>query len=202
MTTASWETYRSLVADRGNVAPPLLAFDGTILELTSPGKRHELYSRMIESLLNIVMTEWRVNMLAVGSMTLSIEPAGAEPDNSFYIAHAATVAGAQDRDLDLSIDAPPDLTIEIDVSRERSDKLGIYQKLGVPEFWRLRPPNLEGFALVDGAYVPLASSRVISGLPLVVLLSFIERAAEVDRIAVLAEWSAWLRENRHLHSSG
>jgi Uma2 family endonuclease len=170
-----------------------------MLELMSPGKRHELYTRIIESLLNVLMTEWQINMLAVGSMTLSLKPAGAEPDNSFYIAHAATVAGGADRDLDLSVDAPPDLTIEVDISRERSDKLAIYGQLGVPEFWRVRPPLLEGFALEGGEYVPLASSRVIRGLPLTALMSFIERASELDRIAVLRDWTAWLRENRDLH---
>jgi Uma2 family endonuclease len=201
LTPASWETYRGLVADRGSVPHPLLAFDGTTVELISPGKRHELYTRIIEGFLNGVMSEWQVNMLAVGSMTLSLKPAGAEPDNSFYIAHAATVAGGADRDIDLSVDAPPDLAIKIDISRERSDKLAIYRQLGVPEFWRLRPPVLEGFALVGGEYVPLASSRVIRGLPLEALMSFIERACELDRITVLSDWTAWLRETRDLHFS-
>lgn len=199
LIAASWETYRGLVADRGCMPHPLLAFDGTMLELMSPGKKHELYTRIIESLLNAVMTEWRVNMLAVGSMTLSLKPAGAEPDNSFYIAHAATVAGSADHDLDLDLDPPPDLTIEIDISRERSDKLTIYRQLGVPEYWRLRPPVLEGFALVGGEYVPLSSSRVINGLPLGALMSFIERAGELDRITVLSDWTAWLRDHRDLH---
>jgi len=60
--------------------------------------------------------------------------AGIEPDRCFYIQNQPALRGK--RTLDLSIDPPPDLAIEVEISERLLDRVGIYERLGVPELWR------------------------------------------------------------------
>ena len=52
---------------------------------------------------------------------------GLEPDDCFWIAHEAEVRGKTI--IDLRTDPPPDLAIEVDVSRSSLDRMGIYARL-------------------------------------------------------------------------
>jgi Uma2 family endonuclease len=56
---------------------------------------------------------------------------GFEPDACFYLDHADAIA--PDRPLDLAVDPPPDLVVEVDITRSSLDKFPIYAALGVPE---------------------------------------------------------------------
>lgn len=57
---------------------------------------------------------------------------GVEPDESFYIQNCLAIRGKER--IDLTVDPPPDLAIEIDItSRTQFDN---YQLLGVPELGR------------------------------------------------------------------
>jgi hypothetical protein len=55
---------------------------------------------------------------------------GLEPDNCYYIQHEAAV---RERDeIDLTIEPPPDLAVEVDITASSIDRLSIYMALGVP----------------------------------------------------------------------
>jgi hypothetical protein len=41
------------------------------------------------------------------------------------------------RRVDLRVDPPPDLALEVDVTRRSLDRMSIYARLRVPEVWRL-----------------------------------------------------------------
>ena len=58
---------------------------------------------------------------------------GLEPDNCYYVANEARVRSKTE--LDLTLDPPPDLAIEIDLGGGRMRKLAIYAAFGVPEVW-------------------------------------------------------------------
>jgi Uma2 family endonuclease len=191
---ASWQTYEALVAGMGDEGHTRLAFDGETLELMSPSSDHENYASLIDAMLTVVLLEWDLNLIGVGSMTLKAEPVGAEPDTSYYIASVARVEGFEK--IDLRTSPPPDLVVEVDISRRRMDKFELYATLGVPEFWRYGRKGLEAFALSNGAYVEIGTSKVIPGLPMAVLASFLERRREDDRRVLLKDWQAWLRANR------
>jgi Uma2 family endonuclease len=87
----------------------------------APYAGHESYKTLLEALLAYLVTEWDLNLYSTGSMTLKAKPVGAEPDTSFYGDDAGKVAGL-DR-IDLGVSPPPDLVVEIDLSRSRTDKL-------------------------------------------------------------------------------
>jgi len=85
-----------------------------------------------------------------------------EADDCFYIQPEALIRGQ--KRIDLTVDPPPDLAIEIDItSRTRLDN---YEKLGVPELWRYDGENLEINILQNGRYVISAASIYFPQLPL------------------------------------
>jgi Uma2 family endonuclease len=59
---------------------------------------------------------------------------GKEPDKAFYFANAAAIRGKET--IDLRVDPPPDLWIEVDNRGSSKGKLQLYAALGVPELWR------------------------------------------------------------------
>ncbi len=193
----SWETYEALVAGIGEENHTLLSYDGETLELMAPYAGHESYKTLLEALLAYLVTEWDLNLHSTGSMTLKAKPVGAEPDTSYYNENAGKVVGL-DR-IDLRVSPPPDLVVEIDLSRSRTDKLRLYAAMNVPEFWRLDRESLRGFTLSGGSYVPIEVSVIIDGLPLRELERFLRRRSEPDRRALYQEWQSWLRANRDLH---
>jgi Uma2 family endonuclease len=86
---------------------------------------------------------------------------GIEPDNCFYIQNEAAIRGKNR--LDLTIDPPPDLALEIDpCSRTHPN---IYEALGVPELWCFEKGKLKINILQSGKYID-SSSRIFPNLPL------------------------------------
>ena len=55
---------------------------------------------------------------------------GLEPDQSYYIQNEAVVRKREV--LDLEIDPPPDLAIEVDITSSSLDRMGIYGELRCP----------------------------------------------------------------------
>ena len=59
---------------------------------------------------------------------------GLEPDECYWIANEHLVRGRLD--LDLEVDPPPDLAVEVEITRSVLNRMGIYASLRVPEVWR------------------------------------------------------------------
>ena len=55
-------------------------------------------------------------------------------DQCYYIQYERAVRGKGD--IDLIVDTPPDLAIEIDNTSSSLNRMAIYAALGVPEVWR------------------------------------------------------------------
>jgi Putative restriction endonuclease len=80
---------------------------------------------------------------------------------AFYLDHAEAVA--PDCPLDLTVDPPPDLVIEVDITRSSLDKLPIYAALGIPEVWRYTAGEVEMRCLTADAYAVSDTSRALPG---------------------------------------
>ena len=114
-----------------------------------------------------------------------------EPDACFYIEHEAQIRGK--RRIDLTVDPPPDLAIEIDItSRTRFNN---YEALGVPELWRYNGAALEISVLRDDQYELSAQSLHFPGLPLTdVIPDYLERSRTSGRTALLRAFRRWVQE--------
>jgi Uma2 family endonuclease len=119
---------------------------------------------------------------------------GAEPDESYYVQNEPVIRGR--RDLVLGVDPPPDLVIEIQITRSALDKLGIYAAMGVPEAWLWEDDALKVYWLSpEGRYVEHGESRAFPGLPLPDLLRFLAQAREKSTTRLVNDFRAWVRAN-------
>jgi Uma2 family endonuclease len=89
------------------------------------------------------------------------------------------------RELDLSVDPPPDLAIEVDFTSSSIDRLSIYAALNVPEVWRWEAGSIRVYHLrkeaVPPEYVPASQSLSFPNLPTDRLVDFLfENQALLD----------------------
>jgi Uma2 family endonuclease len=115
-----------------------------------------------------------------------------EPDTSFYIQNQAAVIGKNR--IDLNIDPPPDLAIEIDItSRTRFDN---YEILGVPELWRYQQQGLEIFLLQEGKYIKSQSSPNFPNIPIIELVNeYVRQCLTIGRSQAMRNFRSWVRDN-------
>ncbi len=191
-TDVPWSAYSALVRELGDGRRLRLAYDEGSLEIMAPSLAHEKLTRLIERFLGFLSSAWSVPVDASGSTTFQslLRQKGVEPDGSYYVAKAAAMRGKTA--IDLAVDPPPDLVVEIDLSRRRLNKRALYAALGVPEFWRHDGEKLTAYALSDGAYVPISHSRVFPTLPIEQVERHLRLADTSDQSAATEAWYAWL----------
>ncbi len=118
---------------------------------------------------------------------------GLEPDECFWIANEPLV---RDKDvLDLPQDPPPDLVVEIEVSRSCLPRMPIYAALRMPEVWRIRRGVLSFEVLQpDGTYAATAVSRALPPLKPANLQRFLDMRGKMGENAVVQHFRAWARK--------
>src|ERR687897_1937609 len=160
----SWETYERLLDERGDSRVPRLAYDRGDLEIISPSSEHESVAYFVALLVAVLAEEMRVNAYGVGSTAYRRGDIGRgfEPDASFYIRNEERIRGKPR--IDLSMDPPPDLVIEVDITSPSLDKFPIYARASIPEIWRHDGDRLAIFELRGEEYVEVAESRTLSPL--------------------------------------
>ncbi len=169
-----WEDYEAL-SDRFSPRGVRLAFDRGTLELMTPSFNHEFYSRLICRFVQILTMELRIPIVSGGSTTFRREDLqrGLEPDECYYLAHADDVRGKTE--IDLQLDPPPDLAVEIDITSSSLDRQGIYAALQVPEIWRFDTRELRVYLLDEtGIYTISETSRAFPFLPIIRFEEFLK----------------------------
>jgi Uma2 family endonuclease len=160
-----WSTYERLLADYSGRRAPRFTYDrGTLEIVVVLSTEHEETNRTLAFLVGVATAELTVDVRDVGGMTYhraDIER-GFEPDSSFYVQHEPHVRDR--KQIDLSVDPPPDLVIEIDVSRDSLPKLPLYAAFGVPEVWRYDGERVSIHVLQVDGYEESSVSRVLPPL--------------------------------------
>jgi len=172
----SWQTFQQLLADRGERCGVLVAYDCGTVELRVPSQEHEWIKTTLTQVVEAVAFARDLHYRSLGSTTFVREDLarGFEPDACFYLDHAHAIA--PDRPLDLAVDPPPDLVIEVDITCSSLDKLPIYAALGVPEVWRYTGNEVEIRCLLEDAYRVSDTSRVLPGITAGMATRFIDAA--------------------------
>lgn len=148
LENTSWETYERLLAEHPNSASPRFTYDNGRLELMILSVEHERPNRRLALLVELIASEFDVDVEAVGSNTFRREDLlkGFEPDSAFYIGYHAEMVRGKKR-IDLSEDPPPDLVIEVDITSPSLPRFPIFAATGVPEVWRHDGRQVEIFKL-------------------------------------------------------
>ncbi len=144
-----WDGYQSLQKMVGD-QPVRLTYDRGDVELMSPLLKHERKKSLLGQFVRILAREFRIPVMPAGSTTWSREDLdkGLEADDSFYVGNLERVADPDN--IELEVDPPPDLAIEIEITHSALDRIGIYGALGVPELWRFNGKTLRVLRLAVG----------------------------------------------------
>lgn len=188
-----WDTYERLLRDHANSSAPRFTYDRGTLEIMSPLPEHERFNRAFQLLLPVLAEELGVELYSLGSTTFNREDLqrGFEPDSCFYVQNMSRVWGKNR--IDLHVDPPPDLVVEIDITHPSLDKLPIYAQLGVPEVWRYDGQRLEMLLLELGQYVESPRSKAFPAVDVATLTALLPDSVGVGDIAWIQRVRAWAR---------
>ena len=169
-----------------------LIYDNGVLEITQGLESHERFARLIERFVRVLVVEMNLKVKTMGSTTLDREDLqkSAEPDNGYYIQSFDLVA---DHTVDLTVNPPPDLVVEVDITNTDIKKDLLYADLGVPEFWRFNGRVWRILCLENGAYVESERSPTFPIVDKSDLYQFLESAL-LDEVAAEIEFRRWVRE--------
>jgi Uma2 family endonuclease len=188
-----WSTYLAILEDAENCRGRI-AYDHGVLEIMSPSKAHEHIKRLIGRLIEAFTEELNIDIESASSTTFKREDLGRgfEPDECYYIAHAAMVRGKDD--IDMTVDPPPDLIIEVDISRSSLNKFGIYRALAIPEVWRYEGETLRLYVLHNEGYTEVPHSTVLPQLPIATLQSFLQQRSSLSETQLVRRFRTMVRE--------
>jgi Uma2 family endonuclease len=193
----SWQTYQGLLcSDESRRGSVRMMYDRGRLVLMSPSKAHEQDAERLGLLVRLTAAGLGMNCMGVGRTTLTREEAerGKEPDSAFYLANEPRLRGRREETLDLNIDPPPDLAIEVEIMHRDKGMLDVYAALGVPEVWHYDGENLRALQLqTDGKYVEVPASPALPFLPLKEIPQWLERAETEGETAMMMAFLDWVR---------
>jgi Uma2 family endonuclease len=134
LENADWEFYTA-VLEHIDGRHVFVTYDRGRLELTSPSWKHDKRSRRIGLLVGHIADALNVPIEGGGTTTFRREDLdrGLEPDQCFYVANASRIRGKDE--IDLAVDPPPDLAVEVKITHRLLDREAIYAALGVGELW-------------------------------------------------------------------
>jgi Uma2 family endonuclease len=194
LRNVSWDEYvaiGNILLDRPGLR---MTYDDGRLEFMTTSPRHEKYNKWLGRLIDGLGEALERPIETAGHMTFQREEVekGFEPDDCFWIAHEAQVRGKLTWEPD--VDPPPDLGLEIEISRSALNRMRIFAAFRVPEVWRFDGEVLSIHLLqADGTYRPAERSLSFPEVPVTELPRFLRLFETKDYLTVLRELKAWAR---------
>jgi Uma2 family endonuclease len=160
----TWDDYLRVLRMRGDHSAPRISYFDGELEIMSPSRNHEAIKSTLGRLVEVYCLEEGIEFSPYGSWTLKHKPSksGAEPDECYVFG-------------DVRDPKRPDLVIEVVWTSGRIDKLDLYRTLGVREVWYWRDGRIQPYVLRGERYRPASKSRVLPGIDLDELATFLDR---------------------------
>jgi Uma2 family endonuclease len=192
----TWDDYESMLRIVGS-RPIRINYDSGRMEIMSPLQQHGHRSYLLGQLVDVLVDELRMRVVAVDPVTYNRHDLakGVEPDKAYHFGENALRVRGKAK-LDLTIDPPPDLIIEADVTSSSIPRLPIFAALGVPEVWQLDDDELNFLQLqADGSYQPRDHSLAFPGLALADASEFLDSGMNAIDTTWLREFRAFVRDN-------
>jgi Uma2 family endonuclease len=167
----AWDVYERLINGAHERDHCRIAYDGKDIELMNVGPVHDSLGEVLGQFINVVTEELAIDLRGIRSTTWKREKLkrGIEADLSYYLGPAKLAAfdAALARWLEKVKHYPnPDLAIDVDISRSKIDRPGIYAALNVSEVWRILDRKVAIEQLQpDGTYAPADRSRFLPVSP-------------------------------------
>src|SRR5271168_751874 len=105
--------------------PIRFTYDRGELEIMTVSPEHDRDKMWLARLFQVLTEELDIDIACYGSMTMRREDLerGMEPDQCFWVQHEPQIRGRTD--IDLENDPPPDLVMEVEISRSVVARLPI-----------------------------------------------------------------------------
>ena len=190
-----WETYIQFSDGLGE-RHIRVTYDRGEMEIMTVSPRHENNKKLLARLVQALTEELDIEIASYGSMTCrrQILSRALEPDDSYWIEHEPLVRGRDD--IDLEVDSPPDLALEIEISRSTLNRMSIYAALGVPEVWCWDGESLRVYLLTSrGSYRQSERSKAFPFLPLGEFVAFLQHT-DMGENQLIKSFRAWVRKQR------
>jgi Uma2 family endonuclease len=186
--------YEQLVERMGDRAAIRMRFRNNQIQLMAPlpehGNQTNVLADLIKSILRFQARDWH----GFGVITLRRSGVpGVEPDACFYIQNYREILGK--RQLDLEVDPPPDLAIEVDLTSITD--IHDYIPFAVPEVWIYQRQHLRIYRFEQGQYAEQQTSQIFPAIAVQTLIpQFVERAWAIGSSAALREFEEVLRQTK------
>jgi len=137
----NWEDYEDLLARRPDKAGLRIQYSAKTKEIKimSPLPKHgnlaDLLADFVKAMLRHQYKDWH-SFTPVTLKQVGVQ--GIEPDYCFYIQNREQIIGKEK--IDLSVDPPPDLAIEVDITSLTNP--ADYEAIAIPELWIYRQSQL------------------------------------------------------------
>lgn len=177
-----------------------LTYDRGKLEFMTLSLIHERVKMLFHNLILVLTEEFEVPRLDGGSTTFRREDLerGLEPDQCYYLENEPLVRAKDE--IDLTIDPPPDLSVEIEISRSVLDRLGILAALGVPEVWCSNGETARFLRLqASGEYEEVPQSPHFPGIRSEDFIPFLKQRTQTDAQSLMKSFRDWVHSRRSAH---
>lgn len=189
----NWSEFEQILQELGEHRCAKIAYSHQTLEIMTPLPEHESNKEIIGDLIKVLLEELEIEFYPLGSTTFKnqLMQFGIEPDNCFYIENEAKIRGKNR--LDLTVDPPPDLALEIDLTSRTHPE--IYAQLGVPELWQFDQETLKIQILEKGEYKSVEISPHFPNLPLKEKIpQFLKEVKIEGRNKTMKKFRKWVQD--------
>lgn len=189
----SWQTYEMILRDLEG-RRFRITYDRGALEIMAVSHRHENRKKLLARMIEALTLELDIPIHPGGSTTFKNEllERGLEPDECYWIQNEPSMRNKME--FDITADPPPDLAVEVEVSRSALDRMGVYAALGIPEVWRLDGEKLRVCVLgANEKYREKNNSLAFPFLPLDEIERFLNTEGE-NHTALMRSFHEWVRE--------
>jgi Uma2 family endonuclease len=186
-----FDVYQRLRAEESNWGVRMAYIDGD-LELTAPSQSHGEIEWRFGLFLMELARALGFQCKPLGKTTWSKPGAlkAKEPDGAYYLQSFEQV---RHKKIDLTVDPPPDLAIEVEISRSALNALSIYEFLEIPEIWRFDGELFQiHLRQTDGSYRESSQSVALPFLKPEEVVFWMTKAEEEDDDSEwLSQVNAW-----------
>src|SRR5262245_1721679 len=190
----SWQIY-VVIGDALPDRPRLrMTYDCGSLEIMTTSSMHEVYKEWICRILEVIAEECNRPWICAGNMTFRREDLerGIEPDSCYWIANVAHVRGRVQ--FDATNAPPPDLVLEIEITRSALDRMEIYAVLGIPEVWRFDGTAIYVHQLqADRTYATVDRSPTFPQIDIKGITRFLQADPNRNGLSLTRELRAWVQ---------
>jgi len=190
-----WKLYCKLrrMPENNNIR---MTYDRGELEIMSPSPLHGKIATVLGDLINVWRIEFRIPIVSCGNMTVrrSLLERGFEPDNCYYVQHEPQMWDKNK--INFKVDPPPDMAIEVEVTRKLLDKKEIYAAFRVPELWHWSGNALKVLELSSaGQYVARETSLCFPAFPIAKAEEIVRQLGSVHETDLLLSFRDWVAKN-------